>query len=429
MSGLESNRNVSDSSVSMSSETQKHPQEFGGDASIVIIDDDAGNVRLLEEVVKFAGIARPFGFTDPRAALSHCGSSLPDLVLVDLHMPGVDGFAVIEELQQMVPTGGFLPIAVLTGDESPEAKSRALSAGAKDFITKPFDATEVVLRLHNLLETRRLYKELERHNVELQRTLDAHVEEEQRVAAERDRRRHRVEAALTPGALTMAFQPIVDIRTGQTVGAEALARFNIEPIRPPDQWFAEALNVGLASELELAAVVAALAQLGRLPADAFLAVNVSPATAATAALHTVLARTSADRLVLELTEHTRVDDYQDLLAGIEPLRQRGIRIAVDDTGAGYSGLHHILRLRPHILKLDTTLTRGINVDPVGRALATALVSFAGEIGASIIAEGIETSAQLSTLRQIGISWAQGYHLGVPGPLPFSQSASSSAVRA
>ena len=418
---LESYHDVPDSSVSMPSETQKRCREIGAAATVVIVDDFDGNVRLLEQVVSTAGLARPVGFTDPREALSYCSSSLPDLVLVDLHMPDIDGFAVIEELQRMVPTGGFLPIAVLTGDETPEAKSRALSAGAKDFITKPFDPTEVVLRLHNLLETRRLYAELERHNAELQRTLDAHVEHEQRIAADRDRRRHRVEAALRPGASVMAFQPIVNIHTGQTVGAEALARFHIEPIRSPDQWFAEAVEVGLGSYLEIVAVEAALAELDRLPENVFLALNVSPKTATTAGLHALLARRPANRLVLELTEHTRVDDYEELLVGIEPLRQRGIRIAVDDTGAGYAGLHHILRLRPHILKLDTTLSRGINVDPVRRALATALVSFASEIGASIIAEGIEAEVELQTLRQIGITLAQGYHLGIPGPLPLSQS--------
>jgi EAL domain-containing protein (putative c-di-GMP-specific phosphodiesterase class I) len=405
----------------MPTEFQKRRHESGAEATVVIVDDDDGNVRLLEQVVSLAGLARPVGFTDPRKALSYCSSSLPDLIVVDLHMPGFDGFAVIEELQRMVPTGGFLPIAVLTGDETQAAKSRALSAGAKDFITKPFDPAEVVLRLHNLLETRRLYTELERHNAELQRTLDAHVENEQRIAADRDRRRHRVEAALRPGASVMAFQPIVNIHTGQTVGAEALTRFNIEPIRSPDQWFAEAADVGLGIHLEIAAVDAALAELDRLPENVFLALNVSPGTATTAGLHASLARSPADRLVLELTEHTPVDDYDDLLAGIEPLRQRGIRIAVDDTGAGYAGLHRILRLRPHILKLDTTLTRGINVDPVRRALATALVSFASEIGASIIAEGIEAEAELKTLRQIGITLAQGYHLGVPGPLPLPQS--------
>lgn len=392
--------------------------EIVDDACVIIIDDNAANVELLKQVMKLSGVVT-LGFTDPRAALAHCSSSLPDLVLVDLHMPDLDGFAVIEALQEMVPSGVFLPIAVLTGDERPETKSRALAAGAKDFVTKPFDPMEVILRMRNLLETRRFYTKLQRHNEELQRALDAHAERERQMAAEWKRRRSRIEEALAPEATAMAFQPIVNIATGETVGTEALARFKIEPIRAPDEWFAEALEVGLATEMEVAAVSAALEELDRLPPHTFLAMNISPAVAMTAALHSLLAGYPGDRLVLELTEHSRVDDYDDLLTGIAPLRLRGIRIAVDDTGAGYAGLHRILMLRPHILKLDTTLTRGIDVDPVRRALATALVTFASEIGASIIAEGIETAEELGMLRQIGISWAQGYHLGRPGPLPLS----------
>ncbi len=393
--------------------------EIVGDACVVIIDDDAANVGLLKQLLKLGGVVNTFGFTDPRAALAHCSSSLPDLVLVDLHMPDLDGFAVIEALQEMVPSGGFLPIAVLTGDDTPEAKSRALAAGAKDLVTKPFDPMEVILRMHNLLETRRFYTKLERHNEELQRALDADVERERQTAAEWKRRRSRIEEALAPGAMVMAFQPIVNVATGETVGAEALARFKIEPIRAPDAWFAEALEVGLATELEVAAVTAALAELDRLPPHTFLAVNASPAVATTAALHLLLAGYPADRLVLELTEHSRVDDYDELLAGMEPLRLRGIRIAVDDTGAGYAGLQRILTLCPDILKLDRALTRGIDIDPVCRALAVALVTFAREIGAEIIAEGIETPGELAMLGQIGIAWAQGYHLGRPGPLPLS----------
>ncbi len=403
-------------------------QEFFAGATVLIVDDDAGSVRFLEQLMDFAGVARIVGFTDPRAALAHCATSLPDLVLVDLHMPALDGYAVIEALQLMVPPGGFLPIAVLTGDETPEAKSRALAAGAKDFITKPFDTAEVVLRLRNLLETRRLYTKLERHNSELQRALQAQTDRERREATEWKRRHDRIEEALAPGALTLAFQPIIDITDGATVGAEALARFNIEPIRPPDHWFAEASEVGLAAEMETAAVSAALAELDRLPPNTFLAINVSPAIAETVGLHNLLARYPADRVVLELTEHNRVDDYDDLVAAIKPLRLRGIRIAVDDAGAGYAGLHHILKLRPAILKLDMALTRDIDVDPVRRALATALVTFAHEIEAAIVAEGIETSGELATLRQIGISWGQGYYLARPGDLPFPPGPLASADR-
>ena len=99
-----------------------------------------------------------------------------------------------------------------------------------------------------------------------------------------------------------------------------------------------------------------------------------------------------------------------------PSRRAGLRIAADDTGAGYSGLQHLLRLRPNVVKLDIALTRSIDVDPARRALASALVTFAGEIGAVLVAEGVESVGELRSLRALGVSAAQGYRLARPGPM-------------
>jgi EAL domain-containing protein (putative c-di-GMP-specific phosphodiesterase class I)/DNA-binding response OmpR family regulator len=387
------------------------------DSTVVIVDDEPTNVALLERLLAAAGVVRVHGFTDPRQALAYCTGSFPDLVLLDLHMPDLDGFAFMEALQGLVPEGGFLPVLVLTADVTTEVKERALATGAKDFLTKPFDRTEVLLRVSNLLETRALYGRLEQHNAELQVALDVSITAEREAAAEHERRQHRIGQALAPGALTMVFQPIADLVTGDVVGAEALARFSCEPDRRPDEWFAEAADIGRGAELELAAIAAALDQLHRLPDATFLAVNSSPATAITPELDALLARHPAERVVIEITEHTRVGDYDTLLVALDRLRRRGVRIAVDDTGTGYASFQHLLRLRPHILKLDTTLTRGIDADPVRRSLATALVAFATEIGAIIVAEGIEIPDELTTLQHIGVPWGQGYHLARPGPLP------------
>jgi EAL domain-containing protein (putative c-di-GMP-specific phosphodiesterase class I)/ActR/RegA family two-component response regulator len=386
-------------------------------STVVIVDDTPANVTVLERLLSKAGVARIQGFTDPRQALAHCTESLPDLVLLDLYMPDIDGFAFMEALERVVPDGGFLPVLVLTADVSTDIKQRALGAGAKDFLTKPFDRTEVLLRVANLLETRALYRGVQAHNAELQADLDARAAAEQETAAEHQRRQHRIDDALAPGALTMVFQPVADLTTGDVVGAEALARFHCEPDRSPNEWFAEADEIGRGTELELAAIAAALNQLHQLPDTAFLAVNASPDTAATPELHALLAQHPAERIVLELTEHARIDDYGALLTALDDLRRRGVRIAVDDTGAGYAGFQHLLRLRPHILKLDITLTRGIDADPIRRSLAAALVTFATEIGATIIAEGVEIPGELTTLQHLGIPWGQGYHLARPGHLP------------
>lgn len=306
---------------------------------------------------------------------------------------------------------------VLTADASAAAREDALDAGAKDFLTKPFDHVETVLRVRNLLETGALYRSVQAHNAKLQAELEERREEERRRASERLRGRQRIERVLRDGSLSMVYQPIVDLLDGQLMGVEALARFDCAPRRPPNEWFADAARVGLGPELELAAVDAALRRLDLVPAHAFMSINVSAAAAMRPELLGLLAGVSGSRLVLELTEHTRIEDYEPLLSALYLHRRRGVRIAVDDTGAGYAGLQHILRLRPDMIKLDLDLTRGIHTDPARRALAGSLKTFADEIGAVVVAEGIEIRSELVTLQTLRVPWGQGYHLGRPAALP------------
>jgi EAL domain-containing protein (putative c-di-GMP-specific phosphodiesterase class I) len=124
--------------------------------------------------------------------------------------------------------------------------------------------------------------------------------------------------------------------------------------------------------------------------------------------------------VLELTEHASVGNYGRLADALDPLRVRGVRVAVDDAGAGFASFRHILNLNPDIIKLDMALTRGIQADPVRRALASALVTFARELHAVIVAEGIETEAELKALRSLGVGYGQGFFLARPGSLPLGR---------
>jgi EAL domain-containing protein (putative c-di-GMP-specific phosphodiesterase class I) len=182
-------------------------------------------------------------------------------------------------------------------------------------------------------------------------------------------------------------------------------------------WFAEASDVGLGIELELAAVAVAVRQIETLPDGLFMSMNVSPEAVSSPLLAALLRRVPGGRIVIELTEHARVDDYEALDEVLAPLRSRGVRLAVDDAGAGFATLQHILRLQPDLIKLDLSLTRDIDKDPVRRALASSLVSFAREINAQLIAEGVETAEELETIRALGIAFGQGYHLARPQPLP------------
>lgn len=236
---------------------------------------------------------------------------------------------------------------------------------------------------------------------------------------EHEKMRARVQAVLDVGGPHIVVQPIVDLRTGAVVGGEALARFAGPPTQGPDKWFADAAAVGLGAELELAAVRAALATLAAMPGRAYLSVNVSPATATSTALFDLLggADVATDRIVLELTEHMDVTDYQALDAALTDLRAMGMKVAVDDAGAGFASLSHILNVRPHIVKLDVALVRGIHADPARRALAAGMLIFAKEIDAYLLAEGIETERELAALREVGVTHGQGFYLGRPAPLP------------
>lgn len=144
---------------------------------ILIVDDEPANVRVLRRLLEHAGYTELVTETDPRNVEAIFRETLPDLVLLDLHMPHLDGFQVLEGLRPLIPERTYLPVLVLTGDLSPEVRERALSVGAKDFVTKPFEVTEVLLRIRNLLETRYLHRALEAHNATLEHRVQARTQE------------------------------------------------------------------------------------------------------------------------------------------------------------------------------------------------------------------------------------------------------------
>ena len=236
---------------------------------------------------------------------------------------------------------------------------------------------------------------------------------------ERGAKHSRICAVMREDQLDIVFQPIVALDSRAIVGYEALSRFSGHPQRGPDRWFQEAHEVGLGAELELWAIRRACERSCALPRGAFMAVNVSPATAERPDLLALLAGCQVEHVVLEVTEHARVDDYTRFRVAIARVRELGARLAVDDAGAGFASLRHILELDAELIKLDGSLTKSLEADPRRRSLASALIEFGRESGASVLAEHIESELQLVELRRLGVKYGQGYHLGRPAPLPMA----------
>jgi EAL domain-containing protein (putative c-di-GMP-specific phosphodiesterase class I) len=172
--------------------------------------------------------------------------------------------------------------------------------------------------------------------------------------------------------------------------------------------------------LEIYAARRALRALSTLPGSVYVGINLSPPSLLDRRLYEVLAQWPARRIVFEVTEHDVVDEYDTLVAALEPLRKSGAKLAVDDAGAGFASFRHILELRPDYIKLDISLTRGIDQHPGQRALAAAITSFGNATGSTIVAEGVETEAELRTLRELGVGKAQGYFFGKPAPLDMAE---------
>lgn len=214
----------------------------------------------------------------------------------------------------------------------------------------------------------------------------------------------------------VAIQPIVDLLTSELVGYEALARFPELGVGP-DEWFRQAHKLDLDRELELSAVTSELLVLPEIDSHVYLSVNASARTLLTEPFVLAILGRFTDRIVVELTEHDAVDNYEELRVQLSRIRyggsRKGVRLGIDDVGAGFASMQHILQLDPDIFKLDVSLVRGIHTNRKQAQLVGALAIFAASAGILIVAEGIETEEERQKLRELGVRNGQGYLLGRP----------------
>ena len=397
----------------------QHPRASStlGKIRVLIADDDGALRSALAglladdpglEVVATAG--------DAEEAIALAARHDPDVAILDVRMPHGGGIKAASQIRVRSPRTRIL---ALSADADRATVMRMVEAGASGYLVKESPAEEILHGIRTVMEGGgTLSGEVAFDVID---TLADRLRRERTADERQARRRERVIEVVRRGPMHMVYQPIFDLDTRRPVGAEALARFDPASGLRPDQWFEEAATVGLIEELELKAVRLALQDLPRLPAGVYLSVNASPHTAGSPSFAETIGDAPGERIVVEITEHARVDEYESLARSLGTLRDRGVRLAVDDAGAGFASLRHILRLAPDILKLDISLTRDIDADRTRRALASGLIAFAAEVDMSVVAEGIETEDELRALLELGVRVGQGYHLARPGELPLGSS--------
>lgn len=224
--------------------------------------------------------------------------------------------------------------------------------------------------------------------------------------------RAEMQRIIADGELRAVFQPVVRLGDGSVVGYEALTRF--ADGMPPDHRFSIAETVGAGEELERAALKIAMRDASRLPRGRWVSVNLSPSRLIERGIADVLLGIRGRQVVIEVTERLPIEDYDAVRATLSQLAG-SIEVAVDDAGAGFASLRHILELRPGYVKLDMQLVRGVDADPARQALIAGMVYFARQSGCLLVAEGIESDGERKTLRRLGVPFGQGFLFGHPAP--------------
>lgn len=380
---------------------------------VLIADDDAMNRETLAEIVERSDSLTLVGAAkDADEAIELASFRHPDVVLLDVRMPGGGGPHAAREIRLRSPGSRIIALSAFGDDRSID---EMLGNGATSYLTKDASFDDIVDAIVRSVHGDALLSSTVTKHVVAE--LGARLEREQGRAEHRREKERRLLRLLEGGeGLTMVYQPIVELTSGVTVGVEALARFSLLPERTPDRWFAEAVEIGLGTELQVLAVTRALAALDQLPDDVCVGVNVDPTTAGSAEFAEAVEGWPAERIVIELTEHAPPSDYPNLREALDVFRRSGMRIAVDDAGAGFASLRHILELAPDIIKLDISIVRDIDTVASHRALAAALRGFAREMGNELVAEGVETAEEALALDALGIRLMQGYYLARPGPI-------------
>ena len=377
---------------------------------LIAEEDDAARDELATLVRAEPSLELADAVGDAEQAIMVSMREKPAVAVLGVRIPG-GGASAARGIKRCSPTTRVL---ALSAEDDRETVLEMLEAGADGYLVRGSSIDTIVTSIERAARGQgSLSVEVTGSVIEeLAGLLHARRRNEERS----QRRESRIRRALDDDLLHTVFQPICTL-AGSTVGAEALARFRGPPPRGPLRWFAEAEEVGLAARPRARRRACGAGRVAGAPRHVFLSVNVSPATLATAGFLRLIAGSDGARVVVEITEHARIHDYESLREALDAVREFGVRVAIDDAGAGFASLRHILRLEPEFIKLDRTLIDGIEADRSRQALAAGLISFAEKIDATIVAEGIERPAEVDALAELGVRYGQGFFFARPAPLP------------
>ncbi|MEZ4405523.1 MAG: EAL domain-containing protein [Polyangiales bacterium] len=374
-------------------------------ATALLIDDDPAVLRSYARVLRGAGFAVET-LSEGANVTARLAESDFDLVISDVSLPDVNGVSVLKAAREFDPE---LPVVLITGAGDLESAMRAVEYGALRYLLKPVHPALLAQTAQEALAQRRAAR-LRRRAFELYGAEAREAPEQNSLASHFDR---------AVEGLTVVYQPIVWWSARSTFAHEALVRSAGPELCRPDQLFAAAEHLGRVHELGRAIRARVAEDLARPGAPDCVFVNLHPCDLEDDELGSPASPLSrvASRVVLEVTERSTLDAVGDLNGRLAALRALGFRVAIDDLGAGYSGLASFVQLRPEVVKLDMALVRGVEVDPTRQKIIRAMVSLCYDLGISVVAEGVETEAERATVVELGCDLLQGYLFAKPSP-PF-----------
>jgi EAL domain-containing protein (putative c-di-GMP-specific phosphodiesterase class I)/CheY-like chemotaxis protein len=361
----------------------------------LVVDDEPAIRRVLSDFLKMEGFAVDTA-QDGEAALQRLSQQQYDVIISDLKMPKLGGLELLAEISRHCPEALTI---VMTGFGTVDTAICAMKAGAYDYILKPFKVDVVLATILQGLARRR--KEAEQSYTGL--------------GPPRATRALKSSFRRAVDSLWLAFQPILTSDGHQVYGHEVLLRSDEPNLTDPVQVLEAAELLGSLDELGRVIRERAVEAFMQLPSDGLMFVNLHPKDLADPALFLATEPLSsiANRVVLEITERSSLDKLDRVSERVAALRRMGFRIAIDDLGAGYAGLTTLAQLEPEIVKLDMSLVRDVNTNPTKRKVVRSMTQLAREIGALVVAEGVESEDELETVVNLGCDFVQGFYFARP----------------